>query len=34
MVRNIEKMKEEDLRKAEIKKQKNKQMIAEVEVSN
>jgi hypothetical protein len=34
MVRNIEKMKEEDMRKAEIKKQKNKQMIAEVEVSN
>lgn len=34
MLRNIEKMKEEDMRKAEIKKQKNKQMIAEVEVSN
>jgi hypothetical protein len=34
MLKNIDKMKAEDLRKAEIKKAKNKQMISEVEVSN
>lgn len=34
MVRAIEQLKQQDLRNAELKKQKNQQMMAEVEVSN
>lgn len=34
MVRAIEQLKQQDLKNAELKKQKNQQMMAEVEVSN